>query len=663
MPRFGQVFVAAPDGAAAMDLERRAFCLRKRAEHAARAAHLPLYFPSLSSRTLVYKGMLTSAQLATFFPDLADPRVTSALALVHSRFSTNTFPSWPLAHPYRFIAHNREINTIKGNRNWMRAREALLATSLIENDPSRLLPVCTDGLSDSASFDEVLELLHLGGRSLPHAVLMMIPEAWENHVEMDPARRAFYEYHAALMEPWDGPASVTFTDGTLIGAVLDRNGLRPARWWRTADGLVVLASEAGVLDLDPATIVAKGRLQPGRMFLVDTAAGRVVTDEEIKSALAAEHPYRDWLHAGMLHLDTLPQRPATARPRPGRDDLARYQRLFGYTEEELRVLLAPMAATGAEPIGSMGTDTPVAVLSERPRLLYDYFSQLFAQVTNPPLDAIREELVTSLEVSIGPDHNLLRPSPVGCRKIVLPYPVLDNDELQRIVHVNDDGDLPGFAAVVVPGRYDVDGGGPALAAALDRVRSEVSAAIDAGARIVVLSDRDPELALDPELAPATGRRLAPIPSLLLTSAVHHHLVRQGTRTLVGLVVESGECREVHHAALLLGYGAAAVNPYLAFESIEDMVAQGRLPGLDAGTAVRNYAKALGKGVLKVMSKIGISTVASYTGAQVFEALGLAQDVVEDYFTGTTSRLGGVGLGVLAAEVAARHRSAYPDNPA
>jgi glutamate synthase (NADPH) large chain len=650
MPRFGQVFVAAPDGAAGMALERRAFCLRKRAEHEAAAAGLPLYLPSLSGRTLVYKGMLTTAQLGRFFPDLADPRVTSALALVHSRFSTNTFPSWPLAHPYRFIAHNGEINTIRGNRNWMRAREALLATPLIEGDLARLLPVCTEGMSDSASFDEVLELLHLGGRSLPHAVLMMIPEAWENHTEMDPARRAFYEYHAALMEAWDGPASVTFTDGTLIGAVLDRNGLRPARWWRTADGLVVLASEAGVLDLDPATIVAKGRLQPGRMFLVDTAAGRVVTDEEIKGALAAEHPYADWLHAGMLDLRTLPARAPAARPHA---DVVRRQRLFGYTEEELRVVLAPMAAAGAEPIGSMGTDTPVAVLSERSRLLYDYFSQLFAQVTNPPLDAIREELVTSLAATIGPDHNLLDTSPVACRKVGLPFPVLDNDELARIVHINDDGDLPGFAAAVVRGLYDVDGGGMALAAALDRVRSEVSAAIEAGARIVVLSDRDDR----------AGRGLAPIPSLLLTSAVHHQLVRERTRTRVGLIVESGDCREVHHLALLLGYGAAAVNPYLAFESVQDMVAQGRLPGLDAATAVRNYGKALGKGVLKVMSKMGISTVGSYTGAQVFEALGLSQGVVDEYFTGTTSRLGGVGLDVLAAEVAARHRAAHPDNPA
>ncbi len=654
MPRFAQIFVAAPAGdrAAGIELERRGFCLRRRAERAAREAGVALYFPSLSGRTLVYKGMLTTAQLGSFFPDLSDPRVETALALVHSRFSTNTFPSWPLAHPYRFVAHNGEINTIEGNRNWMRARESLLAqespSSQIPGDLARLLPICTTGLSDSASFDEVLELLHLGGRSLPHAVLMMIPEAWENHAEMDDARRAFYRFHASLMEPWDGPACIAFTDGSLIGAVLDRNGLRPARWWRTDDDLVVLASETGVLDVDPARVVAKGRLQPGRMFLVDTAARRVVTDDEIKGRLAAEQPYDGWLHAGLLHLERLRARQHVVHPH---ESVVRRQQVFGYTEEELRILLTPMATTAAEPLGSMGTDTPVAVLSERPRLLYDYFSQRFAQVTNPPLDAIREELVTSLAGAIGPEQSLLEASAASCRQIVLPYPVLDNDELAKIIHVNDDGDLPGFAAVVVSGLYEVDGGGVALAAALDRVRAEVSAAIAGGARIIVLSDRD------------SDRRRAPIPSLLLTAAVHHHLVRERNRTRVGLVIESGDCREVHHVALLLGYGAAAVNPYLAFESIEDLIAAGAITGIEPAMAVRNYVKALGKGVLKVMSKMGISTVASYTGAQVFEALGLSQDLVDEHFTGTSSRLGGVGLDVLAAESEARHRRAYPDNPA
>jgi glutamate synthase (NADPH/NADH) large chain len=643
MPTFAQLFVAARDGRRGVHLDRLAFCLRKRAER-----ELGVYFPSLSARTLVYKGMLTAGQLTPFFPDLSDERFTSAIGLVHSRFSTNTFPSWPLAHPYRYIAHNGEINTLKGNRNWMRAREALLASELIPGDLSRLFPIVSPGGSDSASFDEVLELLHLGGRSLPHAVLMMIPEAWENHAEMAADRRAFYQFHATVLEPWDGPACVAFSDGEVIGVVLDRNGLRPARYWVTDDGLVVLASEVGVLDIDPARIVRKGRLQPGRMFLVDTAAGRIVDDDELKSRLAAQHPYADWLHAGLLHLSALPDREHVVY---SHESVLRRQQTFGYTEEELRLLLTPMARTGTEPIGSMGTDTPVAVLSGRPRLLFDYFTQLFAQVTNPPLDAIREELVTSLSASIGPEGNLLDPTPASCRQITLPFPVLDNDELAKIIHINDDGDLPGFAAVVVSGLFAAAGGGPALRAALDRVRAEVSDAIRAGARIVVLSDRD------------SDARLAPIPSLLLTSAVHHHLIRERSRTRVGLIVEAGDVREVHHVALLVGYGAAAVNPYLAFETVEDLIRCGVLPGLDPRKAIGNYIKALGKGVLKVMSKMGISTVASYTGAQVFEAIGLAPDVIDEYFTGTTSRLGGVGLDVLAEEAAARHRRAYPTVPA
>ena len=645
MPRFAQVVLGCGRGCEQLTpygLERRAYVTRKRAEH-----ETGTYFPSLSSRTLVYKGMLTTDQLQPFFPDLSDERFASALALVHSRFSTNTFPSWPLAHPYRYIAHNGEINTVRGNRNWMRAREALLrGPHDLPDDLSRLFPVCTPGASDSASFDEVLELLHMGGRSLPHAVLMMVPEAWENAPDMDPAKRAFYQFHAALMEPWDGPACVTFTDGTQIGAVLDRNGLRPGRWWQTVDGRVVLASEVGVLDIPADQVVRKGRLQPGRMFLVDTAAGRIVEDDEIKAELAAEHPYADWLHSGQLHLDALPAREHVSY---SHESVLRRQQVFGYTEEELRILLAPMARTGAEPIGSMGTDTPVAVLSEKPRLLFDYFSQLFAQVTNPPLDAIREELVTSLSGAIGPEQNLLEPSPASCRQIVLPFPVIDNDDLAKIVHVNEDGDLPGFSSVTVHGLYPVNGGGEALRDALDRVRREVSTAIAAGARLIVLSDRD------------STEHMAPIPSLLLTSAVHHHLIREKTRTRVGLVVEAGDAREIHHVALLIGYGAAAVNPYLAFETVEDLIRTGALPGVDPGEAVQKYVKAAGKGVLKVMSKMGISTIASYTGAQVFEAFGLSQDLVDEYFTGTTSRLGGIGLEVVAEEVAARHRKAYPDN--
>ncbi|HVX69248.1 MAG TPA: glutamate synthase large subunit [Mycobacteriales bacterium] len=642
MPRFRQLFVASAGGASDLALERLAFCARKRIER-----EVGTYLPSLSCRTLVYKGMLTTDQLPVVFPDVTDERFTSAIALVHSRFSTNTFPSWPLAHPYRYIAHNGEINTVMGNRNWMRAREALLESDLIPGDLARLYPIVTPGGSDSASFDEVLELLHLGGRSLPHAVLMMIPEAHENNALMDPARKAFYDFHACVMEPWDGPACVAFTDGTVVGAVLDRNGLRPSRYWVTEDGRVILASEVGVLDVPADKVVRKGRLQPGRMFLVDTVAGRIVDDEELKTELAAAHPYADWLHAGQVHLNNLADREHIVY---SHESVVRRQQAFGYTEEELRIIVAPMARAGAEAIGSMGTDTPVAALSGRPRLLFDYFTQLFAQVTNPPLDAIREELVTSLSTSIGPEGNLLEPTPASCRQITLPFPVLDNDDLAKIIHVNDDGDMPGFASHVVKGLYPVAGGGEALRVALERARQEVSDAIANGSRLIVLSDRD------------SDAELAPIPSLLLTSAVHHHLIREKTRTKVGLIVEAGDVREVHHVALLVGYGAAAVNPYLAMESVEDLVRTGVVTGIEADEAVHKYIKALGKGVLKVMSKMGVSTVSSYTGAQIFEALGLSQDLIDDYFTGTTSRLGGIGLDVIAEEVAARHRHAYPRVP-
>ncbi|MEV5284622.1 glutamate synthase large subunit [Streptomyces albidoflavus] len=642
MPAFRQLFVAA-EGATGIALDRLAFVLRKRAEREA-----GVYFPSLSSRTLVYKGMLTTGQLEPFFPDLSDRRFASAIALVHSRFSTNTFPSWPLAHPYRFVAHNGEINTVKGNRNWMRARESQLASELFgggDKDLSRVFPVCTPDASDSASFDEVLELLHLGGRSLPHSVLMMIPEAWENHASMDASRRAFYQYHAAMMEPWDGPACVTFTDGTQVGAVLDRNGLRPGRYWVTDDGLVVLGSEVGVLDIDPAKVVRKGRLQPGRMFLVDTAEHRIIEDDEIKGTLATEQPYEEWLETGTIELHDLPEREHIVHTHAS---VTRRQQTFGYTEEELRVILAPMAKAGAEPIGSMGTDTPIAALSKRPRLLFDYFTQLFAQVTNPPLDAIREELVTSLYSTLGPQGNLLEPTAASCRSVTLPFPVIDNDELAKLVHINADGDMPGMKAVTLSGLYRVSGGGEALAERIEEIRAEADAAIEAGARLIVLSDRH------------SDAEHAPIPSLLLTAAVHHHLIGTKQRTQVGLLVEAGDVREVHHVALLIGYGAAAVNPYLAMESVEDLVRAGTfLPGIEAETAIRNLIHALGKGVLKVMSKMGISTVASYRGAQVFEAVGLKDDFVRTYFSGTTSKIGGVGIDVVAREVAARHAKAYP----
>ncbi|MGH3615253.1 MAG: glutamate synthase large subunit [Pseudonocardia sp.] len=646
MPSFRQLFVAAVEYGSAdqdvptgIELERRTFCLRKRAEHATGT-----YFSSLSPRTIVYKGMLAEPQIETFYPDLADERVTSALAVVHSRFSTNTFPSWPLAHPYRYVAHNGEINTLRGNRNWMVAREALLSSALIPGDLERLSPVVTPDASDSATFDEVLELLHLGGRNLPHAVLMMIPEAWENHAEMDPARRAFYEFHSTLMEPWDGPALVAFTDGTLIGAVLDRNGLRPARYWVTDDGTVVLASEVGVLDVEPSAVIRKGRLEPGRMFLVDTAAGRLVDDAEIKDALAAEHPYADWLHAGIIALADLPAR---EREMPTHAALTHRQQSFGYTEEELNVLLKPMAKAGAEPLGSMGNDAPLAPLSARPRQLFDYFTQLFAQVTNPPLDAIREELVTSLLSQLGPERNLLEATAASCRTIVLPFPVLSNEDLARIVGINDDGELPGFVSHVVHGLFPPADGGAGLVRRLDEIRAEVSQAIADGARLIVLSNR------------GVDREHAPIPSLLLTGAVHHHLVREKTRTRVGMIVESGDAREVHHIALLIGYGAAAVNPYLAMATVEDLAERGDIPGVDPATAARNLVIALGKGVRKTMSKMGVSTVASYTGAQIFEAIGLGTEIIDSCFTGTTSRLGGVGFEVLAEEVLRWHRHAFP----
>ncbi|WP_456698159.1 glutamate synthase large subunit [Aeromicrobium sp. P5_D10] len=642
MPSFALMFLAsAGEQLSGIALDRAAFGLRKRAEH-----ELAVYFPSLSSRTLVYKGMLTTDQLENFFPDLRDERMASALAIVHSRFSTNTFPSWPLAHPFRFVAHNGEINTARGNRNWMRAREALLESDLIPGDIQRLFPICDPHGSDTASFDEVLELLHLGGRTLPHAVMMMIPEAWENDTDMDPARRAFYEFHSSVMEAWDGPAAVCFTDGTQIGAVLDRNGLRPGRFWVTDDGLVVLASEAGVLDIDQKTIVRKGRLEPGKMFLLDLDEHRIIEDHEIKNALASEHPYDEWLYSGLVRFEDLPDLEHIVHTHAS---VTRRQQVFGYTEEELRILIAPIARTGAEAIGSMGTDSPIAAISDRPRQLFDYFSQLFAQVTNPPLDAIREEVVTSLAGTIGPERNLLTPSSASCRMLQLPFPVLDNDELAKIRHMNSGGDMPGFSVHIVRGLYPVDGGGAALKAKLDEICADVTDAIvNKGARIIVLSDRH------------SNSDLAPIPSLLLTGAVHHHMVREKLRTQAGLIIEAGDVREVHHVALLIGYGATAVNPYLVLETAEDL-AREKVFVTDVAptTALRNVVYGLGKGVLKVMSKIGVSTVASYTGAQIFEAVGLSHEVVDAYFTGTSSKLGGAGLDVIAREVRSRHIKAYP----
>ena len=568
---------------------------------------------------------------------------------MHSRFSTNTFPSWPLAHPYRYVAHNGEINTVQGNQNWMRAREAMAASPLLP-DLDKAFPICTEGASDTARFDEVLELLHLGGRPLHHAVLMMIPEAWENNDEMDADRRAFYEFHSSVMEPWDGPASVTFTDGTVIGAVLDRNGLRPSRYWVTDDDLVIMASEVGVIDVDPG----QGRQQgpPAARAHVPHRHPRGTHHRRRGDQEARSPPSTRTASGSATAWCSCPTCRAREHVVFSHDSVLRRQQMFGYTHEELKIIVAPMAQGGHEPIGSMGTDTPIAVLSKRPRLLFDYFQQLFAQVTNPPLDAIREEVVTAVSSTIGPEANVLVPGPDSCRQLALPFPILDNDELARIIHANDDGQFPGFAAHVVRGLYRVAGGGPALRDALERIFDEVSWAIERGARVIVLTDRNAD-SVD-----------APIPSLLLTSAVHHHLVRTKQRTKVGLVVECGDAREVHHMALLIGYGAGAINPYLAFESIEDLIAEGMhgLAGIDPHKAVKNYIKACGKGVLKVMSKMGVSTVASYTGAQIFEAIGLGDELVDSYFTGTVSRIGGIGLDEIAAAVAVRHAVANPKRP-
>ena len=646
MPSFRQVVVVGEAGESGLALDRRAFVARKRAEH-----EIPgLYFASLSARTLVYKGMLTAPQLGQFYHDLADPLFESGLALAHARFSTNTFPSWPLAHPYRYVAHNGEFNTVQGNRNWMRTREAMLVSDLFPGDLGRVFPIVTPGGSDSMSFDEVLELLHLSGRSLPHAVLMMVPEAWENKDDLSPARRAFYQFHACLMEPWDGPAAIAFTDGTVVGAQLDRNGFRPLRYWVTDDDLVVMASEVGVLDLPPSKVVLRGRIQPGRIFLVDTAAGRIVDDDEIKDGLAGEHPYQEWLAAGRIYLENLPLRRALT---PQYSRLVAFQRQFGYTEEEIRLVFEPMVRTGAEPVASMGDDTPLAVLSRRPRLLYDYFRQLFAQVTNPPLDAIREELVTSLSSSVGPEGNLLSPGPQSCHQIRLPGPVLTNDELATLLYVDEDGLVPGWRTFALDGLFPARGDatpGERLRQALERVCAQVEEAIVGGASVVVLSDRH------------ANANDVPVPCLLAVSAVHHYLVDRKLRTKVGLIVETGEARDVHHLACLISYGAAAVNPYLAFDTVVDQVRRGAITGMSARKALHNYVKAASKGVLKTMSKMGISTVASYTGAQVFEAVGLARDVVERYFQGTVSQVEGIGLEGIAAEALARHRAAWPDRP-
>jgi glutamate synthase (ferredoxin) len=645
-PAFQQLFIGARGIAPGNRFERKLYVIRKRIEHAVDGLAINalsrrfFYIVGLSANTLIYKGMLTARQLQPMFPDLSDEDLESSLALVHQRFSTNTFPSWPLAHPYRYIAHNGEINTLRGNINWMRAREGLLRSDVLGDDLEKVLPIIREGGSDTATFDNVLELLVMAGRPLPHAILMMIPEPWSGNEQMSPDRKAFYEYHSSLMEPWDGPASIAFTDGTVVGAVLDRNGLRPSRYYVTKDDLVIMASEVGVLDVAPEDVLVKERLHPGRIFLVDTAKGRIVDDEEIKRELAAEHPYRAWLDANLIDIDDLPPAPTE---RPGHESVYKRQQAFAYTQEDLRILLGPMALNGEEPIGSMGTDTSLAVLSDRPRLLFDYFKQLFAQVTNPPLDAIREELVTDMGSTIGPERNLLQPEPESCRQIRIRYPIIHNEHLAKLRHLPPSAP---FRSTTLPILFDAETGGPGLEQAMTELCRRASEAVAAGYDILILSDR------------GFGARLAPIPSLLATAGVHHHLVREGTRTRCALVVECGGAREVHHVSLLLGYGAGVVNPYLAFETIDDMIRQGMLPGVTRDEAIAHYIKALNKGILKVMSKMGISTLQSYCGAQIFEAIGLSQALIDRYFTHTTSRVGGVGIDVIAEEVRRRHARGF-----
>ena len=652
-PVFEQVFIGSTLPADAADpnrFERKLYVIRKRLEHAVDKTKINalsrrfFYVVSLSANTLIYKGMLTAQQLDPMFPDLSDPDLQSALALVHQRFSTNTFPSWPLAHPYRFIAHNGEINTLRGNINWMRAREGLLASPVFGDDLKKLLPVIREGGSDTATFDNVLELLVMAGRSLPHAILMMIPEPWSNHESMSAERKAFYEYHSSLMEPWDGPASIAFTDGTMIGAVLDRNGLRPSRYYVTKDDLVIMASEVGVLDIAPQDVLVKERLHPGKIFLVDTAKGRIVDDEEIKGELAAQYPYREWLDTHLVDIEALP---AARAEQPEHETVFKRQQAFGYTQEDLRFLIGPMAEKGEEPVGSMGTDTSLAVLSDKPRLLYEYFKQLFAQVTNPPLDAIREELVTSMSSTIGPERNLLVPEPESCRQIHLKYPIIHNEHVAKLRHLPTD--LP-FRSTTLSMLFDPETGGAGLEQAMTDLCRRASEAVAAGFDTLILSDR------------GVGPRHAPIPSLLATAGVHHHLVREGTRTRCALVIETGDAREVHHVALLMGYGAGVVNPYVAFETIDDMIRHGMLPGIDREKAIAHYIKALNKGILKVMSKMGISTLQSYCGAQIFEAIGLSQAFIDKYFTHTMSRVGGVGIDVIAEEVRLRHDRAFGRQP-
>jgi len=647
-PYLGQVFIGRNSNIKDdLAFERKLYVIRKRVENAIRYSGKVkggefFYVSSISYKTIIYKGMLMCEQVSAFHPELSNPAVESALALVHSRFSTNTFPSWDRAHPYRYIAHNGEINTLRGNVNWMHARQAMCESELFGADMKKIMPVIAQDGSDSGMFDNCLEFLVLGGYSLPHAVMMMIPEPWSNHESMSDEKKAFYEFHASLMEPWDGPASIAFTDGVQMGAVLDRNGLRPSRYYVTKDDLVIMASEVGVLEVPPEKVLLKGRLQPGRMFLIDTKEGRIVADDELKQKIVTANPYRKWLKENLVSLESLPEAPHVHEP--DHKTVTLRQQAFGYTFEDLRILMAPMGKDGVEPVGSMGTDTPLAVLSNKPQLLYNYFKQLFAQVTNPPIDCIREEIVTSTETTVGPERNLLKPEPKSARQIKLKSPILTNEEFEKLRHIHH----PDFKSVVLPILYDAKGGGKALEEALKKMYQLASRAIKNHANLIILSDR------------GINQEHAAIPALLAVSGLHHHLIREGTRTKVGLILESGEPRETHHFALLIGYGAGAINPYLAFETLDDMIHQGILKNIDHKTAVKNYAKAVAKGVVKTMSKMGISTIQSYRGAQIFEAVGLNQKLIDKYFTWTASRIEGAGIEEVATEVLKRHNHAFPD---
>src|SRR3954454_7872522 len=644
-PYIQQVFVGCPSGLEEDAFERKLYVVRKRAENEVRELGMEdgesFYIPSLSCRTIVYKGLLLASQITNFYRELADPDVVSALCLVHQRFSTNTFPSWQRAHPYRYVAHNGEINTLRGNVNWMHARQSLLRSPLFGDDIQKLHPIIAPDGSDSANFDNAVELLFQSGRSLPHVMAMLIPEAWAGNPHMKREKRAFYEYHVCLMEPWDGPAAIAFTDGRVIGATLDRNGLRPGRYVVTHDDLVVMASEAGVLDIAPEQVKSKGRLQPGKMFLVDTVEGRIISDKEIKKRLSARQPYGDWLKENQITLDQLPE-PVRVHASDHATILAR-QRAFGYTDEDLKMIIEPMAAKGEEPVGSMGTDTPLACLSDKPQPLFNYFKQLFAQVTNPPIDPIREEMVMSLISYIGTERNILDETPENCHTLKLQHPILTNRDLEKLRRVSQ-GDL---LAITLPALFRSADGEAGLRSALDEISRRASLAVKSGYTLLILSDR------------GVDKDYAPIPSLLALAAVHNLLVREETRTQVALIIESGEPREVMHFALLIGYGASAINPYLAIETLEDLAGRGYLPGsMTPDIAVNHFIKAINKGLLKTFSKMGISTLQSYRGAQVFEAIGLNEDLVKAYFAGTASRIGGVGLDVLAREAQLKHEFAF-----